>query len=163
MSLNRTPHTFTSGETVTAAELNTEIRDLSNGIQSAWTSFVSGSVLGSISVGTGTLTARYQQIGKTIFGEIVFNAGSTTAYGGGNVTITVPVPPLNLSPQNQEIGSGYIFNGGTARRFFHLELSAAGSSTANLVLDSGGAVTPSSPFTMGPGTVIKAEFMYEAA
>ena len=39
MSLNTTAATWVSGSVVTAAQMNTEIRDAVNGLQAAWTAY----------------------------------------------------------------------------------------------------------------------------
>ena len=36
MSLNTTPATYTSGQTLTAAIMNAEVRDAISGLQAAW-------------------------------------------------------------------------------------------------------------------------------
>src|SRR5579864_7885838 len=43
------------------------------------------------SLGNGSLTGRYTQIGKVVLFSVVLTAGSTTTYGSGFWTFTLPI------------------------------------------------------------------------
>jgi len=102
MSLNTTPRTWVAAEVVTAANMNTEVRDALTGIQAAWTAFTptwtsSGT---APAIGNGTLSGRYSRIGKTVHMEIHFLAGSTTTFGTGNYSLSLPVTAANAVDVN---------------------------------------------------------------
>lgn len=99
MALNTTPDTWVAGAVLTAAQLNTEIRDAITGIQSAWTSYVptwTGTTTNPV-IGNGTITGAYRRIGKTIEFRISVTAGSTTTFGTGVFQLTLPVAPLGTT------------------------------------------------------------------
>ena len=100
MSLNTTPITWVAGNVVTAAQLNTEVRDVATGIQAAWT--VDGRASSTIwtaattnpTLGNGTLSSRYLRIGKTLDWQVVITMGSTTTFGSGFWLLTLPFTAL---------------------------------------------------------------------
>lgn len=65
----------------------------------AWTTWTPST--GNITVGNGTLTARYAKVAKTVFVEIMFTLGSTSAVTGVP-TFTLPINPVL---------TGFTFNG----------------------------------------------------
>lgn len=71
---------------ITLANLIALIR--SGGSGYAWTSYTPSLV--NITLGNGTMTAKFARIGNTIFFRIVIVCGSTTAIGNG-ITISAPV------------------------------------------------------------------------
>lgn len=126
----------------------------------AWTTFTP--TLGGITIGNGTLTARYIQIGKTVFFNIRFLLGSTSAITGG-ISFTLPV----TSNLNSTGYSGYFQDSGTA---LYATLSYAIGSTLYMsaVLTNGtyGSQTITSntvPFTWTTNDEIFVSGTYEAA
>lgn len=99
MSLKSTPRTWVASEVVTAAMMNTEIRDALVGLQAAWTSFTPtwSAVTTAPTIGNGTITGSYLLVGKTILFQIRILMGSTTTYGSGQWTLTLPVAPLSAA------------------------------------------------------------------
>lgn len=112
MSLNTTPRTWVTGEFVTAAMLNTEIRDALSGAQSAWTAYTPtwSAPTTPPALGNGILTGAYCQIGKSIWWRLALTMGSTTTYGSGNYTFTLPFTPATVL-QGQPMGTATIVNG----------------------------------------------------
>lgn len=92
MSWSATPRTWVASETVTAALLNTEVRDALTGIGAAWTSYTpTWTAVGTApSLGNGTLTGAWLQIGKTVHFVIELTAGSTTTFGTNRWMFTLP-------------------------------------------------------------------------
>jgi hypothetical protein len=88
-----TPRTWVSGEVVTAALLNTHLRDNLNAIANLWTTYTPtwGSSGTAPAIGNGTLAGRYAQSGKVVNYEVLMLAGSTTTFGTGTWTFTLPV------------------------------------------------------------------------
>lgn len=88
--------TFASGDTTTVpTNLNT-LRDALKGLSEAWTAYTptwtattTNPVLGNGSFnGSG-----YLRVEKLIIGRLVLTMGSTTTYGTGTHSLTVPVAP----------------------------------------------------------------------
>ena len=101
-----TPGTWVAGETVTAALLNTHVRDNLNAIGGAWTSYTSswGASTTNPSLGNGTLVAAYMQAGKYVAYRILLTAGSTTTVGSGFYTFMLPTSAN--TPNAIGVGSG---------------------------------------------------------
>jgi hypothetical protein len=97
MSLNTTPATWVAGTTVSAAQMNTEIRDAVTGIQAAWTAYTptwAGSTTNPV-LGNGTIAGRYMRVGKTFDVNIQLTMGSTTTFGTGVWSFSLPFTLLS--------------------------------------------------------------------
>src|SRR3954447_19578174 len=109
------PRTWVAGEVVTAALLNTHVRDNLKAIGDPWTSYVP--TLTNISLGSGTRAGAYMQAGGLVFGRARFQAGGTTTYPGGNLSVGLPVAAAASYSSGDTIGFGSLNNGsGSARR-----------------------------------------------
>ncbi|TCJ23016.1 hypothetical protein [Nocardioides jejuensis] len=166
MSLNTTPRTWVAGELVTAAELNTEIRDAFAGLQAAWTAFTP-SWTGSSSnpaIVNGTIAGGYMQVGKTVHFWIEITMGTSTTYGTGNWQLTLPVP---------EAAHRWLFTGNardtSAVATFPLFAERTGSNLLTLralPTTAGNAYVPATsavPFTWASADVLTISGTYEAA
>ena len=127
-------HTWAVGETVTAANMNSQVRDLVNAFGGytsytpTWTSTGTAPALGN-----GTLTGSYSQIGKRVFFQLNLNAGSTTTFGTGSYIFSLPVSitgGLCTSSVFTHAGSVYLgeANVNTGSTFTILTQPAAGAS-----------------------------------
>lgn len=97
------PRTWTTGELVTAAQLNTNVRDNLNAAfpnTTDWDDWTPGNSAG-LAIGNGTATGRYIQVGKLVAltGHIIL--GSTSTVGAGAST-TFPVEPA-LTPTHSPV------------------------------------------------------------
>jgi hypothetical protein len=121
----------------------------------------------AITVGNGTVTAKYAQHGKTIVGYWKFVLGSTSAIGTAP-TITLPVTASSTALADTVIGTGSLADTGTVT---YLGLAAFASTTTfspKRVNTGTGFVTVSQitatvPFTWTTTDVIYLNFQYEAA
>src|SRR5262245_26789338 len=86
-----TPRDWTAGETVTAAMLNTHLRDNLNAIVTP-ASFTPtwGNTGTANSLGKGSISGSYITAGKLVIFRILLTWGSTTSSGSGNWTFTLP-------------------------------------------------------------------------
>lgn len=130
MSVNRTPRTWVTNEVPTATMLNTEIRDLSLGLQGVWDTYdpTWTATTTNPKIGNGTLAGRYLRVGQTVDVLISLTWGSTTDGGAGNWRFLLPVQPKNVGSR----------------------LSVAGHVTAANAVDYFLGV--SAPLDTGPGT-----------
>lgn len=167
MVLNYTPRTWVAAETVTATQLNNEIRDPLTSLQAAWDTYTpTWTGIGSNpSLGNGTKVGRYLRVGQTVDFLIEITAGSTTAFGSGQWQVTLPVVAS---------GRRWIFEANaydnTANDDFPVVAvwSVAGSllnlkcepTTAGNALRS---VTTNNPFTWGNSDKLTISGRYEAA
>lgn len=90
------PRTWVAGETVTAALMNTHIRDNLKALGDAWTSWGTGASWTASTtnpaIGNGTWEGKYLQAGKFVKFSIQITMGTTTTYGTGNWQLAFPVP-----------------------------------------------------------------------
>ncbi|MEU9946934.1 hypothetical protein [Streptomyces sp. NPDC047939] len=84
------PRTWVVGETVTAAQLNTEIRDQINSL--SWVPYTP--TLTNVTLGNGNVVAEYCQQGDLVDVSIILNWGSTTSMSG-TPAFSIPVTPRN--------------------------------------------------------------------
>lgn len=95
--MTTTPRTWVVGEVVTAAELNTEIRDQFSDILAAWIPYtpVWGSTGTAPTIGNGSLSGRYKLLGKSCTAVFEQVNGTTTTFGSGTYSWTVPFTSAN--------------------------------------------------------------------
>jgi|DEB0MinimDraft_4_1074332.scaffolds.fasta_scaffold34947_4 hypothetical protein len=147
---------FTAGDVLTAADLN----DIGT-----WTTYTP--VWTGVTVGNGTVTARYCQINKLVFWQVELVVGSTTSVGTTNVRITYPVSAAQyfLAGNGGQVthedatGTDYI---GTLIRFdvngAYVYVVGASSTYASV-----GPISSTVPFTWAAGDRIIIQDFYEAA
>ena len=75
-------------------------------------------------IGNGTLTGRYQNIGRTIVGEIRLVFGSTSVRGTGTYRFSLPTP--GIAENYQPIGQVVVRDEGPGSTFFGTVLFNAG-------------------------------------
>ena len=162
MSVNTTPKTWGVGELLKAADMNTELRDLSAGLQATWDTYTpTWTGTSNPSIGNGVLTGRYLRLGKTIICTIVMQMGSTTTYGSGTWTITLPVASVWASQTDVSMGSAHLFDtSATARKTG--QVFNVGQSTVRIVTDSATLVGTAVPWTWATGDVLSLDLVYEA-
>ncbi len=170
MGVNYTPHTWVTLEVPTAAEFNTEVRDLSNGLQAAWTAYTptwtsSGT---APAIGNGSIVGAYMQVGKTFDFRIALTAGSTTTFGTGQYSFSLPAT-LNSAMSSVYVhgATGFISHGGN--RYPIIGANIGGTTTMTLAYISavGGAalssVTNAAPQTLVSTDVISLAGRFESA
>lgn len=124
MALNTT---FVAGTTViTAAHMN--------GIQSAWATHAATAT--NWTIGSGTLTFRYLQLGKTIIFRAQLAAGGTTSYTASAAQVSLPVAAHGTAEQAFNLK---IFNG--TSNFVSFAYIAASGTVLNLFAPSSTTLT----------------------
>jgi hypothetical protein len=159
------PRTWVVGEVVSAALLNSEIRDQFNSILAAWSTYVPvwGATGTAPALGNGSLNGRYMKVGRTVHFEATMIMGSTSTYGTGSWTMTLPVATATKSTTGNAVlrfydssaganyvGVGQIGSADTAARFF-----AQSGSTANIATGV--------PFVWAASDEFRLSGTYEAA
>ncbi len=163
----------TAGVLQTSASGVLSILSVSTSYTPTWTS--SGT---APSLGNGTLTGAYTQIGKLVEARIAITFGSTTTYGTGNFYFSLPVTAKAISSANamhvaMQLGTGTIADTGVnyypaAPRFVDVNKIEVGVFTtlsgANPVYaHTGSAMSATVPFTMGNTDGVYLTIRYEAA
>lgn len=103
------PSTWVAGAILTAAQLNTQLRDnlLTLG-NTAWVAVASTTCTQSGAITLSNSYNRYMQIGKTVVWSFQCSYSSGTGTSANSLTITPPVAPVSSSSQN--LGSGVIYD-----------------------------------------------------
>lgn len=111
-------------------------------IASAWTTYTP-TWIGSISnpsIGNGTLTGAYKRIGSTVFFRIRLTVGSTTSFGSGSYSLSLPLPVIDEQP------AAAIFRDNSSATEFSLTAwLQSGTTILHIVNSSGQQVNPSVP------------------
>lgn len=96
----------------------------------------------NLTVGNGVLTARYAQIGKTVFAKGTFVMGSTSSISGA-LAIALPVTAnaVGLAPSGSIIGGGVAIDAG----IFAYPLDVVYQSTTTMVLNARITILGSNP------------------
>lgn len=155
------PRTWVAGETVTAAILNTHVRDNLldlGGTAAAWTAFTP-----SLTNFAGTITsARYKQIGKLVVVNVRI---SLTGAPTGQLTISVPVNYVSGTITNGiTVGRAVATDSGTGFHFGAIFPAGGTPNTATIVgstsLNNWNATVP---FTWAASDQLSLDMLYEAA
>lgn len=122
---------------------------------------------GGFSLGNGTLTGRYKQLGKIVFFSLKFVFGSTSSGGTGHWNFSLPVTAYdsNFSFSASILDDGIAWYGGIANgnytgsttTFAVITPNTSSSSTTWVSVGNGG------PFTWGTSDNITISGSYEAA
>ena len=111
------------------------------------------------SLGDGTLTGKYVQIGGLVVARVGWTAGSTTTYGTGTWKFSLPVAAAGSvcggTAQGNDVGVN----------LYSMIAVPAGATEFALQTTAvpAGAVGPTVPFTWGSTDTIVATVIYEAA
>mgnify|MGYP001571216159 CR=1 FL=1 len=146
--------------------MNQEIRDQFNTLFGAWTSYTPAWTSSGTApaIGNGTIAGRYMKIGRTVLCHINVIFGSTSTYGTGNYSFSLPATSANAGATlvssaqllvTDRWGGEVVIgtNTTTCSPFFS-------SSATNTRL---GWMTSALPETSASGTQLRMTFIYEAA
>lgn len=123
---------------------------------------------GNPTIGNGTLTSVYTQIGKTVHFRIFIVMGSTTTFGSGTWRFTPPVTPN--SNYNDNSGSDVVGGWGASISSTYAGFTIIRNPGAGMVIGLLYGVAPvsaeigaTSPANFANGSVLKVTGTYEAA
>ena len=132
----------------------------------AWTAYTP--TLTNITIGNGSFTAHYSQVGKTVFVRIRVIFGSTTSITGTFPTFTLPATSRASTGATGLMS--YLFNDfGIANYYGSAPISQGVNAAAFTAINSGGSyaseigVSSAIPFTWGTGDSIQGVGYYETA
>lgn len=160
------PRTWVTGELVTAAMLNEQIRDNTNaafplGVD-AWTAWTP-TLTQNVTVTKTVNYAKYQKLGRTTFFRMKL---TVTGTGSASQAVVVGLPPITcVETADYTFGQGYLFDVSASTSFKFL-CSPASVNSAFFLLPTDGTVAN----VLGPhlftaalaaGDVIVAAGMYE--
>lgn len=97
-------------------------------------------------IGNGTINGYYTKIGNMVTVNIIISMGSTTTYGSGSYSISIPFTSARIN----QVGAGYIFDNGTG-----LQACSCYTSTGTTIVgvpNTGvGTFSPTVPITWATG------------
>lgn len=132
--------------------------------EAAWTTYTPTWGGTGVSIGDGTLTGRYVKRGRTIHFSITLTAGSTTNFGSGAWTFSLPTAAqaagMVFQARLQDASAAVIYPG-----VLDLNVTTSGI-VRNLPLTAGGpysTVNANSPFAWASGDRLSVVGTYEAA
>lgn len=108
-------------------------------------------------LGNGSITGEFVRSGNMVTATIKLQAGSTTTFGSGNYSFSVP-----YACSLPSVGSAYILDSGTAQ-FHAVVLLNAGDTTAEAYISGGTAIVGAAvPMTWANGDSITLTISYRA-
>jgi hypothetical protein len=115
------------------------------------------------SIGNGTLSGRYVQIGKTVIGTIKLVIGSTTTYGSGKWRFSLPVTAK--SSGLNYLGKWVIEDAGTTYYEGNLILDSAGSNVEFFIRNqnSSAEFNSTTPISWAENDQLMISIVYETA
>lgn len=148
---------------VTNAKLSTTTGELGG----AWTTWAP--TWTNLSVGNGTLVAKYTRVGKTVEARMHLTFGSTTSVSG-SVDFTLPVTAVALdgSADIASIGNAVYYDGATNISFGRVQKRSTTQAMFHAIVASGTYLSQANlsstiPFTWNTSDQLTAHFSYEAA
>jgi hypothetical protein len=158
-----TPFPFTSGQILTAAQMNS--------IGEAWIAYTPSWVSGGVApaIGNGSLTGQYTQVNKMVFGRMFLVAGSTTVFGTGSYNFGLPVAAKIQSNFAAILSEGYLYdsNVGNAYKASATYIAGSGTTFRPQVYSNASqafqVISSTTPVTLAINDEISISFCYEAA
>jgi len=116
--------------------------------------------------GNGVLDGQYVQIGKTVHASLQLIAGSTTTWGTGTYTFTLPVAAKSTPSTARKTGSAYLRDTSAAANG-HFQgitvIDPALSTSTFYIVHEPNVISATVPFAWANTDHITAEFTYQAA
>lgn len=159
------PRTWVSGEIVTAANMNTHVRDQFTELTQVWTAYTP---TWSGTTGNGVIAGRWQKVGMTVNYVASVVWGTTTSHAAARQTLTLPFAYNTNYVVNHIVGistcydfatnvwggSAYV-NGTGAQIEFIAEVSQTGTTSS--------VVNQTNPMSWGNGDQLYVTGTYERA
>ena len=144
---------------VTSTELDV-LHDIAVALTDPYTAYTPTMTGTGFSIGNGSQTGGYRQVGKAVDGWFVIIGGSTTNWGSVAWTTALPVTSNMGTGQPVGIITGAL-NSGAAR--FAGWLWQNGAASAASVQENSTRWSATVPLTFGTGSELRGWFHYEAA
>lgn len=151
--------TIAGGAVILGSDIDT-VRDAVGGVTDVWTDYTpvwaaSGT---AVALNNGTITGRYIRSGKLVVAEANLTMGSTTTFGTGNYTITLPITArAGATP----IGAALMYDASSDANRRPGAAVLSGTGAVSFFAD--GTVGQLAPFTWANGDIIRFTITYEAA
>lgn len=110
------------------------------------------------SIGNGTISARFTRTGRTVTVSGRIQMGSTTTYGSGIWTVSLPIP---AAVGTIGAGAAVLYRSGTAAARAAGACWLFDANAVRFVGSTGGDVTDAAPFAWTAGDQLRWTFTYE--
>lgn len=166
------PRTWTVGETVTAAMLNSEVRDQFVSVFDAWTAYTPTWTAATTNpvLGNGTIVGRYIKVGRTVTFTAQLTIGSTSTFGTGNQQIGLPVATATVTLGSPGLVDVSITRAGAPNFVLgRVPLGANATNTGTIWVPSAVTIgdwdawTNSAPYTLAAGDIVRVYGTYQSA
>lgn len=150
--------TITAGPVILGSDIDT-IRDAIGGVTDAWTSYTPAwSASTPPAIGNGTITGKYIRSGKYVTATVGITMGSTTTFGAGGWTVSLPVTAAST---DLHVGAALVYDASldANRRAGAVFLN----STTVVSVAADGLLAAAVPFTWAVSDVLRFTITYEAA
>lgn len=116
-------------------------------------------------IGNGTITGSYTQFGKLVIAEARLTAGSTSTFGAGTYTMTVPVAMNAVTTPAKQIGTAYLIDGDPGLHGYVMAVQQYDATTAVFVPNdtSNARWNTTQPFVFDQYSEFRMLLTYEAA
>lgn len=154
-----------SGNALTAGAIKPNALVSGTGTSWAWQTWAPS--YSNITIGDGTVVAKYIQIGKTVTGQFTFTLGSTSAIGNSGTISTPVTASSNYTAQNNVIGPCIFLDSGTIAYSGIVRLETTTTfrpivGKADTTYLGTAGITATIPHTWAVNDVISFSFTYEA-
>lgn len=153
--------TIAAGGKILGSDIDT-LRDAIGGLTDAWVSFTpawTGSTTNPV-IGNGTLVGAYTRSGKLVHYVGRMFAGSTTTYGSGTYTMSLPVTAADA---DLGVGSCLLTDASAPTASQAGTCVFSGTSLLRFFAGTGGVVTNLVPYTWANGDRLQWHITYQAA
>ena len=150
---------LTTGQVLTAATMNS-IGAVSETFTPTWTA--SGT---APAIGNGTLTGRYFRIQKIVFVQMLFVAGSTTTYGTGNYSFSVPAGKKDRAALNGFMSQGIsrLYDASSGGIYYGQASFFSGGTNTIIAYYVNNPLSATHPFTFAVNDEMYFQYQYEGA
>ena len=163
------PKTWVAGERITAADLNTYVRDNFNAFGASWQTYTPAWTASTTNptLGNGTISGRFAELGKWIIMHIDMVVGSTTTFGSGTYRWSVP-RPMRAHGTNFGFGGWWLATDASLGQFYGMTRYLTQTTFVITGEQGGGAgvmqsdFTPTFPFTWAVNDQLRGGIFYEA-
>lgn len=132
------------------------------GVADAWTAYTPtwSASTSAPSLGNGTLTGAYKKIGKTVYFRIKLAPGTTTTYGSGDYSLTLPA---SLPVVDEQCAPAIFRDNSSAAEFPCIAWLQNANQILHIVYGAGQKVGPSVPVAWGSADRLEITGVYETS
>jgi hypothetical protein len=158
ITFNGTTGAVTGIVSASSTDLSTALNAKLN-TPGVWSS-ITPTVAGGWAIGNGTANTRFIQVGKTVSFTTTITFGSTSTFGGGWMSVSLPVTPLDngsvtgISYAN-DLSTGTNYIGSLVSGIYPLWITSAAGALDGTI--------SSRPMTWANGDILRILATYEAA